>query len=295
MTKRSVQLTMFLALALLTVALAAAQADDDKPVAPANPAADSETAMKLTVRDPRVDQSRNGGVAWGMWDIGRPHPMQGKGEFGGHDAIGIVAGSLIPTDCSLYWKDPDTHKILCFSSQASLVYFLEAPKDNTVRAEARWREMQTSGLAADDGTPGGGKTPPAVTITVIDFNFLDTSDEERDQRQEHDVRLIAFMAALRRDLAAQGKSIVAQKCDPEPCSVALPVTDLSRNAREAGAGMLLVGRIHKMSTLILSAKVVAIDTETGQIVLDKAFTFRGDDDDAWRSAEGYIAKHLVGM
>jgi hypothetical protein len=294
MIKSGVRLMIFSASALLSVALAAAQADDVKPVGPANPEADSQAAMKFTVRDPRVDQSRNGDVAWGMWDIGRPHPMQGKGEFGGHDAIGIAAGSLIPTDCSLYWNEPDTHKVLCFSSQASLVYFLEAPKENAARAEARWREMQGTGLAADDGK-GGGKTPSAATITVIDFNFLDTSDEERDQRQEHDVRLIAFMAALRRDLAAQGKSIVAQKCDPEPCSVALPVTDLSRNAREAGAGMLLVGRIHKMSTLILSVKVVAIDTETGQIVLDKAFTFRGDDDDAWRSAEGYIAKHLVGM
>jgi hypothetical protein len=50
-----------------------------------------------------------------------------------------------------------------------------------------------------------------------------------------------------------------------------------------------------MSTLILSVKVVAVDTATAQIVLDKAFTFRGDDDDAWRSAERYIAKHLAGI
>jgi hypothetical protein len=44
------------------------------------------------------------------------------------------------------------------------------------------------------------------------------------------------MAAPRRDLAEQGKSIVARKCDPAPCSVVLPVSDLSRAAREAGAG-----------------------------------------------------------
>jgi hypothetical protein len=136
-----------------------------------------------------------------MWDIGRPHPMQGTGEFGDHEAIGLVAGKLIPTDCSLYWSDPDTHKILCFSSQASLVYFLEAPKENAVRAQERWREMQKkpaeSGPAVDVGQLGSRKTLPVAAITVIDFNFLDTSDEERDQAHEHNARLYDFMAGLR--------------------------------------------------------------------------------------------------
>jgi hypothetical protein len=280
MTKRLVWLT-FAASTLAAVALAAVQAQDVEPAAPANPEADSRAAMKFTVHDRRVDESRNGGVNWGMWDIGRPHPMQGRGEFGGHDAIGLVAGQLIPTDCSLYWNDPDTHKILCFSSQASLVYFLEAPKANAARAAERWRDMQ--------------KNPPAAAITVIDFDFLDTSDEMQDQRQEHDARLNDFMAALRRDLAAQGKTIIPRTCDPAPCTGALPLTDLSRAAREAGAGILLAGRIHKLSTLILSVKVAAVDTAAGQIILDKTFTFRGDDDEAWRSAENYIARHLSGM
>jgi hypothetical protein len=121
---------------------AGARAQEVKPEAtPPDPEADSRAAMKFTVHDPRVEKSQKGGSDWGMWDIGRPHPMQGKGEFGGHDAIGIAAGKLIYTDCSLYWSDPDTHKILCFSSQASLVYFLDAPRTNAARAEKRWREM----------------------------------------------------------------------------------------------------------------------------------------------------------
>ena len=93
--------------------------------------------MKFAVHD-----SRKGGGDWDMWDIGRPHPMQGKGEFSGNDAIGVAVGKRITTDCSLYWNDPDTHKILCFSSQASLVYFLDAPQANAARAAKRWREMQ---------------------------------------------------------------------------------------------------------------------------------------------------------
>ncbi len=50
------------------------------------------------------------------------------------------------------------------------------------------------------------KVPPDIAIAVIDFEYHDTSGEERDQRQEHDARLKGFMAALKRDLAAQGKS-----------------------------------------------------------------------------------------
>ena len=75
--------------ALVTVA--GARAQEVKPEAtPPDPEADSQAAMKDKVHDPRVEKSQKGGSDWGMWDIGRPHPMQGKGEFGGHDVIGVV-------------------------------------------------------------------------------------------------------------------------------------------------------------------------------------------------------------
>ncbi len=57
--------------------------------------------------------------------------------------------------------------------------------------------------------------------SVIDFSSLDTSNEEPDQRQKHHARLKDFMAVLRRDLAAQGKSIVDGKCNPAPWRVAM--------------------------------------------------------------------------
>jgi hypothetical protein len=153
----------------------------------------------------------------------------------------------------------------------------------------------TTGAAADDGKPGAGKPPQTATIALVDFDYVDTSGEERDQSQEHTARLNDFMAALRRDLVAQGKTVVAPKCDPAPCSTAVPVDGLLRAAREAGAGILLVGGFHKMSTLIQWAKVDVIDTATEQVVLDRLFSFRGDSDDAWRSAEGFIARQLAEM
>ena len=122
---------------------AAALAQSAPPVAgaPEDDDANSAAAMKDNVQDPRIAEAQPG-RSWGMWDIGRPHPLKGKGTFGDHDPIGIAAGKLIPTDCSVNWIDPNSHRIFCFGSQASLVYFLAAPKSNEARAERRWRELK---------------------------------------------------------------------------------------------------------------------------------------------------------
>ena len=66
-----------------------------------------------------------------------------------------------------------------------------------------------------------------------------------------------------------------------------------KTAHAAGADFLLVGGIHKMSTLVQWAKAEVIDLRSGQIVLDKLFTFRGDTDHAWRRAEEFISNELI--
>jgi hypothetical protein len=145
-------------------------------------------------------------------------------------------------------------------------------------------------------TPAIGSAADAVergtTIAVIDFNYIDTSGEERDQRSEHEARLKDFMSALRRDLRDKLRS-VAPVCRPEPCSLT-PSTqgELLGAAREAGADILLLGGIHKVSTLVQQVRIEAIDTKTGQVVLDRFFTFRGDTDEAWRRAEAFISDQL---
>lgn len=134
-------------IALLTIigsglgTAALAQNAGPTSAAPQDDSANSTAAMQDTVNDPRIVDAEPG-RSWGMWDIGRPHPMKGKGAFDDHDPIGIAAGKLIPTDCSVYWNDPDTHQAFCFGSQASLVYFLAAPKANEARAEKRWRDLR---------------------------------------------------------------------------------------------------------------------------------------------------------
>lgn len=77
----------------------------------------------------------------GIWKWAVP-PVRMNGTFDDHDPIGLVAGKLIPADCSFNWTDPDTHKLYCFTSATSLVYFLDAPQTYLAEAEKNWRAFQ---------------------------------------------------------------------------------------------------------------------------------------------------------
>jgi len=150
--------------------------------------------------------------------------------------------------------------------------------------------MPSCGTAQD-----GGPKAQGAAIAVIDFDYVDTSGEERDQRKEHEMRLGNVMRALRDDLAKGGSfRLVTPACVPNPCSLAgSTVTDLLAASREAGADILLIGGVHKMSTLVQWAKIEAIDAGTGRVMFDKLFTFRGDTDEAWRRAESFIVKEIT--
>lgn len=139
---------------------------------------------------------------------------------------------------------------------------------------------------------GGG-----AAIALIDFQYLDTSGEPRDQRAEHETRVKALMTALAQDISAHERfRLVTPRCTPQPCTFADgAVPDLAAAARQAGADLLLVGGIHKMSTLVQWAKVEVIDLRTDRIVFEKLISFRGDSDDAWQRAEAFIARQLLAL
>jgi hypothetical protein len=142
-----------------------------------------------------------------------------------------------------------------------------------------------------------GSTPDPVPIAVLDLDYIDTSGEVRDQRQEHTARLRQFSAALRSDLARSGKyRIVTLDCGPAPCATSdLQPSELIDRARKAGAKILLMGGIHKQSTLIQWAKVQAVDVDTDRAVWDKLLTFRGDTDEAWNRAEAFLSAELTAL
>ncbi|MGP8233284.1 MAG: hypothetical protein ACLQL2_11580 [Methylovirgula sp.] len=79
----------------------------------------------------------------GLWKAVVP-PTKMPGAFDDHDPIGLAAGKMIHADCSINWTDPDTHKLYCFTSATSLVYFLSAPHANLARANKGWLKFTGS-------------------------------------------------------------------------------------------------------------------------------------------------------
>jgi hypothetical protein len=144
-----------------------------------------------------------------------------------------------------------------------------------------------SGLAcAETGAPAALE----VGLTIDDFEYIDTSGEPGDQEAIHQQRLQAFMTALRHELAAEYR-VVPSSCSTQ-CTDNGPIADRVHAAKGAGAKVLIIGGIHKLSTLVQWAKVTAIDVDANRVVFDKLFTFRGDSDEAWQRAEVFVSREI---
>lgn len=121
-------------------------------------------------------------------------------------------------------------------------------------------------------SPAGAET--AIGVAMDDFSYTDTSAEPANQTAAHERRLAAFMAALRRDIGAEGRY------RPVPSA-------------EAGAAFKVIGGIQKTSTLVQWAKVAVIDVKARKLVMDKLYTFRGDNDESWERAEMFVSREIV--
>jgi len=137
----------------------------------------------------------------------------------------------------------------------------------------------------------GAVADQAVAVTIDDFGYLDTSGEPADQIAIHQTRLRVFMSALRRDIEAD------QHFHLVPCTLPCAANDgrpddRLRAASQAGARVLIIGGIHKVSTLVQSARAVAIDVASNRVVYEKLFTFRGDSDQAWGRAETFVSEDI---
>jgi hypothetical protein len=136
---------------------------------------------------------------------------------------------------------------------------------------------------------------PSLVFAVAEVYYVDTSGEVIDQSAEHRRRLREFEAALRSDMAASGKiANAALDCPPNACSVGeISDSQLLGKAREAGATHLVIGRFHKLSTLIQQAKFDVIDVKARKIVFGRYISFRGDNDAAWQRAESFLVREIL--
>jgi hypothetical protein len=128
----------------------------------------------------------------------------------------------------------------------------------------------------------------ASTVAIVTFAYSDTSYEPRDQATSHADLVHAFMQALGQDLSTKAGRVTMIPC-PAPCAALPSLSDALGDAVKADADWLLIGGFHKESTLLQWAKVLLIDVRTQHAMLDKLYTFRGDNDQAWRHAEAFIA------
>lgn len=120
-------LSLLLGCSLLTVSLGAATAKADT----AKAAQGSESAAARKAMQEHQ----------GIWKWVVP-PVKMHGAFDDHDPIGLVAGKLIPADCAFNWTDPDNHKLYCFTSATSLVYFLNSPQTYLPEAQRSWQALK---------------------------------------------------------------------------------------------------------------------------------------------------------
>ncbi|NOJ40247.1 DUF2380 domain-containing protein [Bradyrhizobium australiense] len=133
-----------------------------------------------------------------------------------------------------------------------------------------------------------------LIFAVAEIEYVDTSGEVIDQSADHVRRLREFEASLRNDLAASGKLRNAGlDCPPNGCSVGdLDAGQLLGKAQAAGADLLVIGSVHKMSTLVQWAKFDIIDVKARKVVFERLVSFRGDNDEAWRRAASFIVRQI---
>jgi Protein of unknown function (DUF2380) len=122
--------------------------------------------------------------------------------------------------------------------------------------------------------PDGRAVAAETTVALDDFSYADTSAEPTDQSAAHQRRLQAFMVALRRDIAADPRYRLAPSV-------------------QDGAAFKVIGGIQKTSTLVQWAKVAVIDVGAKKVVMDKLYTFRGDNDESWERAEIFVSREVM--
>jgi hypothetical protein len=132
-----------------------------------------------------------------------------------------------------------------------------------------------------------------AALVILEFGYLDTSGEPRDQRAEHAARLKEMRQSLGAQLEAKQSFRVVPLPDFPTESCPENTSCLLKEARQAGAELVLTGTIHKISTMASQMWVGMFDAETGERVFYRQMSFRGDTDEAWRRATAYLAREVA--
>jgi hypothetical protein len=159
-----------------------------------------------------------------------------------------------------------------------------------VRAKAVIAAICMSAALSLPSRPGPSAAP--LTIAVADFDYADTSGEPRDQSAEHKARVAHFAELVRENLSARGgATVVPIDCPEHPCTPIRMGSDVFiAAARRSGARFIVYGGIHKISTLVQGGVVEVLDLESEKLLLKRTVSFRGDNDEAFARAAGFVGE-----
>lgn len=137
-------------------------------------------------------------------------------------------------------------------------------------------------------------TAVPISLAITNFDFRDTSGEVRDLSAEHASRLKAMGITLQEGLSASKRvNVVPMTCEAGKCTARTAGLEaLSIQARGAGANYMLIGEVHKLSTLIGEVKFAVFDLTSNKPVCDRFLSYRGDTDEAWRRAAAFAANDI---
>jgi Protein of unknown function (DUF2380) len=152
-----------------------------------------------------------------------------------------------------------------------------------------------SALMVFSASAAFGEPPQATKIAVASFTFEDTSGEPKNDNVQHDAMLKDFQAVVSKTLSDKLKlNVTPLPCTPDKCSLTDPGMEaLADMAKKADARYLVAGGLHKMSTLVGWAKVVAVDLSPNGKVCDRLLSYRGDNPEAWERAAKFAATDLI--
>lgn len=156
--------------------------------------------------------------------------------------------------------------------------------------------LLTAILTASCVVPQGyALAAPPLIVAVPDIGFSDSSGEVRNQDADHRLRLHTLADGLRTDIAKDGQvASLALGCVTTPCRLdGAEVERLRAQARDAGASLMVLCGVHKMSTLVMAMKVDVFEVGSGRLVTSKLLSFRGDNDEGWRRAGVFVAKEVA--
>ena len=135
-------------------------------------------------------------------------------------------------------------------------------------------------------------------LAVFDFELIDTSlpGEFYGSKPENE-RMLRIGDQIRKELAQSGKF---QVLDIAPVSDAARHSNLQacgdcdlKLAGQLGADLEITGVVQKVSNLILNLNIYLRDAHTGNLVMAASADMRGNTDESWSRAMGYLIRNRL--